>query len=153
MNIKNYTSEISADTSVVRIERMLVSAGADGIQKLFQNGQLSSLMFKIQFEPNSPPVAVKLPANVDACLESMWREYQKNSIRGRKGREDFREQAVKTAWKLVQDWCEVQISLIHLKQVEFLQVFLPYVVTGASGQTYYESIRENGFKALLPEKI
>lgn len=150
MNLKNYTSEISADTTVARIERLLVSAGADGIQKLYDNGQLTSLAFKIQFEPGQPPLAIKLPANVEACQETMWRNYQKESIRGKKNREDFREQAVRTAWKLMQDWCEVQVSLIHLGQVEFLQVFLPYVITGPNGQTHYSELRANSFKSLLP---
>ena len=59
------------------------------------------------------------------------------------------EQAARTAWKLVQDWIEVQVSMIVMKQAEFLEVFLPYVWDGR--QTYFESVKSGAFKA-LPEK-
>ena len=59
MNLKNYTSEISADITIARIERILIGAGVDGIQKLYERGQLASLIFKIQFEPDKPPVTVR----------------------------------------------------------------------------------------------
>lgn len=35
MFLKNYTSEIHQDTTISRIERLLVNAGATGIQKLY----------------------------------------------------------------------------------------------------------------------
>jgi hypothetical protein len=149
MNLKNYTSGIDADTTLARIERLLVSAGATGIQKLYENQQCSAIVFHIQFQPNERPLSVRLPANVGKCQEALWRDYTKSSVRGRKERSDFLEQATRTAWKLVQDWVEVQISLIHLEQVEFLQVFLPYVWDGK--QTFFEHVKETGYKALLPE--
>lgn len=152
MTLKNYTSGIDAGITVARIEQLLVSAGADGIQKLYKNGKISSLIFKIQFSPSESPIAIRLPANAEACLELFWKEYIKSSRRGRKSKDDFLEQADRTAWKLMRDWVEIQISLIHLKQVEFLQVFLPYVIASADGRTYYETLRESGFKALLPDK-
>jgi hypothetical protein len=62
----------------------------------------------------------------------------------------IREQSAKTAWKLQQDWVEVQLSMIQMGQAEMLQVFLPYVFNGR--QTYYEALSERGFKGLLPEK-
>ncbi len=147
--LKNYTSNVDADTTLARIERLLVSAGADGISKLYDNQQCVALVFNIKLE-NGRSIPVKLPANVGQCVDALWKDYQKGSVRGRKERRDFVEQGTKTAWKLMQDWCEVQISLIHLRQVEFLQVFLPYVWDGH--QTYYESLKENKFRTLIPEK-
>ena len=61
----------------------------------------------------------------------------------------IRDQASRTAWKLMQDWIEIQVSLIEMRQVEFLQVFLPYVWDGQ--QTYYSYLKEGNFK-LLPER-
>lgn len=150
MYLKNYTSEISADITIPRIERLLVNAGATGISKHYgPKGECVALLFQIIFKPDTPVVTVRLPANIDHCHEALWREYTKASVRGRKQKEDFQEQATRTAWKLVQDWTEVQVSLIQLKQIEFMQAFLPYLWDGR--QTYYQYFAERGFKAFLPE--
>lgn len=149
MFLKNYTSEIAADTTIARIERLVVNAGATGVQKLYIGGICSAIVFEIEFEAGKP-LRVKLPANVEHCLNALWDDYSKSTVRPRKSKDDFLDQATRTAWKLVQDWAEVQISLVQLKQVEFLEVFLPYVYDGK--QTYYEMLREKKFRGLLPEK-
>lgn len=150
MYLKNYTSKVSADVTIARIERLLVNAGATGFQKLYEGGLCSAIVFQISFERGGMPINVRLPANVQRCQEALFADYVKASPNGRKEKADFADQAAQTAWRLVQDWVEVQVSLIHLKQVEFLQVFLPYVWDGQ--RTYYEALRETGFKALLPER-
>jgi hypothetical protein len=63
---------------------------------------------------------------------------------------DFAEQASRTAWKIVQDWIEVQMSMIQMKQADTLQVFLPYVYDGK--RTFYQVLQQNNFRGLLPEK-
>jgi hypothetical protein len=42
------------------------------------------------------------------------------------------------------------MSMIQMKQADFRQVFLPYVWDGE--RTYYQALKESGFRALLPEK-
>jgi hypothetical protein len=61
-------------------------------------------------------------------------------------KEDFLEQAERTAWKIQQDWVQVQMSLIKLKQADMLQVFMAYVWDGE--QTFYERLKGRGFKQL-----
>ena len=149
MNLKNYTSNISADSTISRIERMLVDAGATGIAKEYEAGVVTALMFRIKFAPDNPEATVKLPANVEACLNAFWQDHCKSrTSRSRKTKDDFREQAIRTAWKLQHDWVEIQISLIRLKQVDALQAFLQYAWDGQ--QTVYERVRNSGFRALLP---
>jgi hypothetical protein len=149
MNLKNYTSGINSDVTIARIERLLVDTGATGIAKEYQGGKVVSLVFQIAYDPQKMPIAIKLPANIEACLEAFWNDYKANrGPRSNKEREEFRDQAERTAWKLQQDWVEVQVSLIRLKQQEILQAFLPYAFAGQ--QTFYEQVRGNNFKALLP---
>ncbi len=50
----------------------------------------------------------------------------------------------------MQDWVAVQMSLIQMHQAETLQVFLPFVWDGR--RTFYQAVKETGFKALLTEK-
>ena len=149
MNLKNYTSSVPMDVTIARIERLLVDVGATGIGKEYQAGVVTALMFRIAFQPEKPEVTVKLPANVEACLNAFWTDYCKTrGPRSNKTKDEFKEQAARTAWKLQQDWVEVQISLIRLQQQDVMQAFLPYAWDGQ--QTVYERVRCNGFRALLP---
>ena len=59
-------------------------------------------------------------------------------------------QAERTAWKIVLDWVEVQLSMIELAQVEFMEVFLPYLYNGVTQQTYFETLKKQGIAKLLP---
>lgn len=149
MNLKNYTSSVPVDVTISRIERLLVDVGATGIGKEYQSGVVTSLMFRIKFTPDKPEVTVKLPANVEACLNTFWKNHcSTRSAMSKKVKDDFKEQAARTAWKLQQDWVEVQISLIRLQQQDAMQAFLPYAWDGE--QTVYERVRSGGFRALLP---
>jgi hypothetical protein len=51
---------------------------------------------------------------------------------------------------LIQDWVEVQMAMIKMQQVEFIQIFLPYVWDGK--QIFYEALKGNGFKLLSSGK-
>lgn len=148
MNIKNYTSGIAAETTISRIEFKLAAVGASGIMKLYgPDRKVSALIFRMPDGPRSH--AIRVPANVNNCFEAMWKNYcQTHSKPRAETKLTIMEQAHRTAWKLVQDWIEVQVSMIVMRQAEPLEVFLPYVWDGT--QTYFESIKGGGFKA-LPE--
>jgi hypothetical protein len=92
-------------------------------------------------------VSVKLPANVEGVFEAMKREVKRPHT-GTIQR--LREQSGRTAWKLMQDWVEVQLSLIAMQQAEFIQVFLPYVWVGK--QTFFDRIKNDNYLALGPGK-
>lgn len=149
MNIKNYTSGISAELTISRIETRLAAAGATGIMKMYDpKGRVDALLFIIEL--GGKKWSIRVPANVQACFETMWKQH---CLSHRAPRESTKgtiyDQAHRTAWKLVQDWVDVQISMIVMKQAEFIEVFMPYVWNGQ--ETYYQSLKSSGFKA-LPEK-
>ena len=144
MNLKNYTSTVPAITTLANIEALLIVAGAQAVAKEIKNRTVIALMF--QLDCGGRLQTIRLPANVDAVQECLWKEHVSNSTRNRRTKDDFREQAERTAWKIMLDWAQVQISLIKLKQADPLQVFLAYVYDG--NQTYYEYLKGNQFKAL-----
>ena len=110
--IKNYTSDMPAVRSVNHIEQRLVESGAKNISKLYLNKRLNGIAFVVSV--NGVDMPFRLPARIDRVekrLSSMVK-------RPRKGTMDrIVEQAERTAWKLLADWVDIQMSLIELDQV------------------------------------
>jgi hypothetical protein len=148
MNLKNYTSSVPADTTISRIERILVDGGATGIAKEYEKGRVKALVFQIEFAKDQLPVTIKLPANVAGCQQAMWKEHCRTRSRmSRKTDADFLDQAERTAWKLQEDWVACQMSLIRLQQQDAMCAFLPYAFDGH--RTVYEKVKESGGRLLL----
>jgi hypothetical protein len=168
--LKNYTSAVPVSETIRRIESVLIRCGVQSITKEYGvHGEIAALRFEILTHAERPAHVIRLPANKEQALEALWNDYangDKRSADGetlawssykRKKKKDFEEQAERTAWKLMQDWCEVQLSLVSFKQAEVLEVFLPYLWDGE--ETLFSHLRaggfkalDGGFKALLPEK-
>lgn len=59
-----------------------------------------------------------------------------------------KDQARRTAWKILYEWVQIQVSMIQIEQVEIMEVFLPYAYDKEKNETYFEKIKANGFKQL-----
>jgi len=125
------------------------------------DGEIGAISFQIPSANGS--LTVRLPANKQTALDALWLDYADGAKLNAKGdaieeygnrkklrRIDFAQQAERTAWKIVQDWVEVQMSMIQLKQADTIQVFLPYIYNGK--KTFYQSLKEANYRGLLPEK-
>lgn len=145
--LKNYTSTVPAAKSIAYIESRLAQHKANMIVKLYSpEGKVDAIAFTVKIGEVDMPF--RLPAQLAACESTL-----KAHI-GRRARPEtikkLAEQAERTAWKIVADWVDAQMAMIELAQVELLEVFLPYVYDHSKRQTYFQSIKERGFKALLP---
>lgn len=145
---------------------MLIKCGVSGITKEYgPNAEIIALKFHIKVDPNMPEITIRLPADRYAAQQALWLDYadgdplsqdgqhlawSMSGNRKKKIKADFKDQAERTAWKIVQDWIEVQMSMIQMRQADTLQVFLPYVWDGK--QTVYQRIKDAGYKALLPQQ-
>lgn len=143
MNLKNYTSTTPVATSMGKIEKSLVSAGATDISKTYEDGICIAIKFRMVV--SDKPLFFMLPARVKSCFDVMWKEVKRPQPDTKKR---IRDQAERTAWKIVCDWVEVQLSMIMLEQAEALEVFLPYVYNPATNQTFYHQLKDKGFKQL-----
>lgn len=163
MFLKNYTSDVAVHVTIGRIEQVLLRCGVTGITKEYgAASKIVAITFHIDIHGAGQRVAIRLPADEKKAQEALWLDYVGTdkltncgtelcyNPRKRKKKADFAPQAERTAWKLIQDWVEVQLSMIQLKQAEFEQVFLPYVWDGR--QTFYARLKDEGFRAMLPEK-
>lgn len=150
MNIKNYTSGVPVERTIANIESRLAEIGATGIMKFYgADRKVSAIVFNMP--EGARQHAVRVPANVHACFEAMWKQHCREHSRPREDtKARVAEQAMRTAWRLMQDWIEVQVSMILMRQADPLEVFLPYVWDGK--QTYFEYLKSGQFKA-LPEHV
>lgn len=144
MNLKNYTSNVPASTTISYIEAYLAQCGVTGISKQYDNGIPVAIFFHVEFPPSK--YTIRLPAKVEEVHDVMWKEYVAGRKQPRLKKEDFREQAARTAWKIQQDWVQVQMSLIKLKQADFRELFMAFLWDGK--QSYYQSLANGGFKQL-----
>lgn len=145
MNLKNYTSSVSVVNSINKIEHRLVSAGATHIAKVYDDEKnVKGITFQIPV--NDKPLLFKLPAKSDSVFNVLWGEIRRPRPETKK---NIQQQAARTAWKLLSDWVDIQISLIKIQQVELLEVFLPYCWDPSTDKTYFDSLRENKFKELV----
>lgn len=148
MNLKNYTSSVPASTSQAKIEKCLVAAGATDVSKKYSQERIC-IAIHFRLLVNDKPVFFQLPARVQQCFKVLWAEIKQPQA-GTKER--VLKQAEMTAWKIISDWVEVQLSMILLEQAEVLQIFLPYVYDSVNEKTFYEHVKEGSFKLLENKK-
>lgn len=151
MMIKNYTTTIAAIKTVSEIEEMLVEHGAKGIIKLYgDNGIVEAVMFSINTKHGE--IGFKLPCEFRKLQKKLTelRNQQKITISWAKVRDFTHAQNV--GWRIIKDWIQVQLSFIQIGLVEFDQVFLPYAYSQVTNKTFYESLKDEGFKYLLGEE-
>ena len=145
--MKNYTSEVPVSVTVARIEGKLAAAGIQNIMKDYAATEVVALYFTLpspKLQGSSIPV--RLPVDVRAMAAVLKSGYTEKYKWNKERTDRLMAQARRTAWKLMQDWVEVQLSLIELGQAEQLQVFLPYVWLGT--QTYFAKLKAADFRAL-----
>jgi hypothetical protein len=92
--IKNYTSQVPIDKTILRIEKALIFGGAIGIMKNYKDGSLESISFSIQ-SPEQRLIGIKLPANVEAVYKILLDSMKRPRISTKKR---LLEQAERTGW-------------------------------------------------------
>ncbi len=139
MAILNYTTKISAEKTASEIQQKLSKANAQAVMCEYDNGILTRLSFRI--ETPHGLIAFQLPANIEGVYAALQRD--KNCPRSNK----TREQAARTAWRIIKDWVEAQLAIIEAGMATLTQVFLPYAQT-SDGKTVYEKFEKQGLQAL-----
>ncbi|MCK4647247.1 MAG: hypothetical protein KAU46_13415 [Candidatus Aminicenantes bacterium] len=138
--MKNYTTEISADRSILEIEKLLTLFGAEMVIKEYTpDGKVHSLTFRLLND------AFKLPANIKGVKEILYKGTRSHhSSDGAKRRE---ERSYRVAWRIIKDWIHAQLSLIASGQAQPQEIFLPYMFDGKT--TFFQRFEAN---RLLPHK-
>jgi hypothetical protein len=139
--IKNYTSETPAVRSVNHIEQRLVQNKAKSIMKTYSpDGILAAIAFIIP--TNGQELPFKLPARVDRVEKTLLFQVR------RPRKETYtriKQQAERTAWKILADWVDIQMALVELDQAEISEVFMPYLYNHKKETTFFDQWKNNGF--------
>lgn len=145
--IKNYTTQVSVERTVVEIEKLLARHGARRVLKDYDENGISALSFMVNY--NNQFVPIRLPAKVDKVV-SMLNEQVSNGKIPRKFRNDI-EQARRIMWRILLDWVDSQMTMVEIGQKELLEIFLSDVCDINSSSTLYEKMIGTGFKGYLLE--
>ena len=140
IDIKNYTTEVTAAKSIGLIEQLLVDFGAYNIMKEYETGKVQSISFIIDVDGMRMPF--KLPANVQQV--AAWLKKKKPAMKD-KTRLD---QAERIAWKQQYEILHLQLGQIEMQQLDRLEVFLPFLWDAQKRETFYQKLKTNGFKQL-----
>lgn len=143
-NIKNYTSETPASTSINRIEEMIVAAGAQQVSKTYSDGEVTGLKFVLPV--NNMLLTFLIDPRVDFVYKKMIAAYIKTPTSAQQ--DACYRQANRTAWKNQQELLQIQLDMVELDQVDMMQALFLSLTDGT--ETVYEKIKKTGYKALLP---
>ncbi len=136
MKMRNYTTQVPWSRTVFEIEQLLTKYGATKLMKHYHgDGRIEALFFEIN------GMAYRLPSNSSRCAELLQKEYPKRK------KQAIEEQAERIVWRVIKDWIDAQLSLIHIGQVELQEIFLPYATDG--NQTLYQKLKESNYAGLL----
>src|SRR5690349_22375443 len=96
-NIKNYTTEIPAQKTIMEIQNMLIEAGAVGIALETEAGQIKALFFKLRLGEQEMPF--KLPARPEKVYPTLYAGMRgnddRNTVASRK------QKALNIAWRII----------------------------------------------------
>ena len=143
MNIRNYTSSVPVTNSINYIEHRLSTAGASHIAKFYEGNRPVGMIFQITH--NNVPLTFKLPAKSESVFNVLY-----NAVKRPRPstKDNIRMQSDRTAWKILSDWIDIQVTMIQLEQAEFTEVFLPYFYDQKSNKTLFEKVASNEIRLL-----
>jgi hypothetical protein len=142
----NYTSTVNPLKTVGEIQTLLVSHGADAIVTNYREQQPVGISFRLP-TPHGPR-EYSLPVHSEPVFKVLMTEWNAGKIRRSYA---TREQATRTAWRVLKDWLEAQLAIIEAHMLSFDQVMLPYMHAGDNLTVYEKYVeREESLRELAP---
>jgi hypothetical protein len=142
--IKNYTSSVPAGRSVAHIEEQLISHGATEILKLCENGRIIGIAFCIMISDTK--TAFRLPAKIENIEKYFTKKLSRRPTANALA--EIKRQSERTAWKLLSDEVDIQMSRIELDQVELAEVYMGYLYDAQKRETLFSKWQGGQFQAL-----
>lgn len=140
----NYTTKVPPDRTASEIISMLAGKGATQIMMDFgENAQPVGLKWRVETAKGS--LAFGLPIRTEAVFDVLTKQRVLPS-----NPDARRQQAERTAWRIVKEWIAAQMALIETEMVVMEEVFLPYMLTDDQTTLYQAMLVEGRVKMLPP---
>lgn len=149
--VKNITSNISPEKSIMEIEQILVTFGAKKILKEYKGSQTVAISFIIELD-DGKNIPFKLPMKIEKARAIIEKAVHEKKLPRKFLSEPYRsEKAQIVGWRVIKDWIHSQLSFFEIQYADPVEIFLPYVYNPETGQTFYEQIKEKQFDKLVIE--
>ncbi|MDE2107426.1 MAG: hypothetical protein KGL39_60075 [Patescibacteria group bacterium] len=135
-------SQSTSKNTFDAIQKTLATHNAKQITFDYDGGRIVAIAFSI--EVNGILLPFRLPARIQNVEKIMYGKNGNTLTTAQK------EQAYRTAWANIRDWIAAQMAMIDTGMVKPEEIFLPYLISPQTGQTFYETMAEQKF-LLLPE--
>ena len=140
--VRNRTSAVPDGKSIAMIQDRLRSIGADEVTIKYatwgDDRYVGALSFSV--DVGGKMVSYRLPAKVERIYEVFIEGFEFTDTQLEK---KF-AQAKRTAWKLIFEWIDIQVTMIQLGQVEAAEVFMPYMIVSWDGTTLFDAAMAGG---------
>lgn len=133
----NYTTKVSAEQTIGEIQKMLSEYGVTAMMTEYDGRQVAAVSFQMLIDGRK--MAFKLPCNWRAVREIFNDTRHTRKLKCRIDERD--DQAIRTAWRIIEDWIEAQLALVEINMVTVPQIFLPYTIM-SNGKTLAEHVAE-----------
>lgn len=138
--ILNYTTGIDTWKTLSEIQQILSAHGVTHMSIKNEGSLPVSMIFTV--ETATGPLNFSLPCNYQGVLTRLKKE---KKVPARLKNE---EQALRVGWRIVKDWVEAQMAMVSVECASVVEVFMPYLVVQATGETLYKSFEKGHFKRL-----
>ncbi len=147
-NLRNYTTSISEEKTIMEIEEIMILFGATAILKDYRgDGSVKAISFKVVTEHGEMPF--KIP--MDDRKIAQYRSEQFTGWRKKDNAKTDLKTARMIGWRIIKDWIHSQLSITQLRLVKVEEVFLPYVWNPIKNKTFYQMLEEKKFQGMLIE--
>ena len=152
MIVKNITSAIKPEKTIMEIESLLAKFGAKAILKEYAGERVTAISFYIE-SPEGQRIPFKLPMKIEKTRAIIEQAVEARKLTRKFLDEPHRtDKAMIVGWRIIKDWIHAQISLAEIEYADPVEIFLPYAWNPITEKTFYEELEEKKFKNLALEE-
>lgn len=141
MVVRNYSTKILVEKTIMEIEQILIKFGAQGIYKNYNGNRLDGIMFYLIKDGQKIPF--KIPMKIEKTRTIIIKAVKEGKLSKKYLDEPLRtEQGERVVWRIIKDWIDSQLSLLEIEYVEAIEILLPYAYNVIEQKTMYEKFIE-----------
>ena len=123
MTLRNYTTQIPAEKTILEIESILVKFGAGGILKEYEGSKVSAILFYVVYDGQRIPF--KIPMSLEKSRKVITSLVNEGKLPKKFLNEPLRsEQGERITWRIIKDWIDSQLSLLEVNFAESIEILL-----------------------------